>query len=251
MKSNILIALFAIMVVIGYYTISKPESLPAQAETTVSLQEFEESQEQIKDEKAVKVKKLDLTKSNLTFLTTDVNAESVDVVINDINSFNRKSNSPIYLILDSPGGSVMDGARLITTIENSKNKVTCIDIGLSASMAFMILEHCHFRYATPRATLMAHPASLQVMFAGELDKIASRLNYMKRFVDVMDMTIAKRANMPYEKFKLLSQQELWLESRDALRMNLLDGLVYITLPAVTETSPDSGSEKIKRLFKLQ
>ncbi len=208
-------------------------------------------QEPVSDVKNNKVKRLDLTKANLTFLTSAVSARSVDEVINDISEYNRNKSKEIFLIIDSPGGSVLDGARLMTAIENSKAKVSCIDVGMAASMGFMILEHCHNRYAVSRATLMSHPASLGVLYQGELDKIVSRLTYIKRFVDKMDKFIAKRAGMTYERLKLLNQQELWLDSVDALEMGLLDAIVDIDLPSVSETSPDSGSNRFTKEFKLE
>lgn len=208
-------------------------------------------QESVSDSKNIKVKRLDLTKASVTFLTSEVSPESVDEVINDINTFNANKAKEIFLIIDSPGGSVPDGARLMTTIENSKSKVSCIDVGMAASMGFMILEHCHNRYAVSRATLMSHPASLGVLYQGELDKIVSRLSYMKHFVDRMDRTIAKRAGMSYERLKLLNQQELWLESIDALEMGFLDAIVAVDLPAISETSPNSGSAKMYKDFKLE
>ena len=208
-------------------------------------------QEPVSDVKNNKVRRLDLTKANLTFLTSEVNAESVDEVINDINTFNTQGNKPIYLILDSPGGSVMDGARLMDVIQSSKNPVISINTGLCASMCFMILEHSHKRFGLQRATLMGHPASLGVLYRGELDKIVSRLTYMKRFVDKMDRFIAKRAGITYESFKLLTQQELWIDSEDSLQKGLLDEIVAINIPSISEVSPNSGSAKMYKDFKLE
>lgn len=251
MKSNILIGLLTLFI-IGIYGVNHLTPPPMSTEeTTVTIEDLKESEETLQKEKTIKVKHLDLVDANVTYLTSEVNSMSVDIVINDITKFNKKDNRPIYLLLDSPGGSVMDGSRLVSVIEGSKNRIKCIDVGLSASMAFIILEHCHTRMAVSRATLMGHPASLQVMFQGELDKIVSRLTYMKRYVDKFDKNIAKRAGMSYEKFKLLTQQELWIDSADAVSLGLLDEIVSVNLPAITDINPDSGSEKIKRLFKLE
>lgn len=208
-------------------------------------------QETFPESNNIKVKRLDLSKANVTFLTSEVNPDSVDDVINDINMFNTKGNKPIYLILDSPGGSVMDGARLMDVIQSSKNPVISINTGLCASMCFMILEHSHKRFGLQRATLMGHPASLGVLYRGELDKIVSRLTYMKRFVDKMDKFIAKRAGLTYESFKLLTQQELWIDSEDSLQKGLLDEIVAINIPSISEVSPNSGSAKMYKDFKLE
>lgn len=222
--------------------------VPVEVESTVLP---EETLTTIPTPKSVVVRPLELKQANISYLLGEVSSLLTDLVITDIRKFNAKNNNPIYLILDSPGGSVMAGAKLIAIIQSSKNPIYAVNTGSCASMCFMILQHSHKRLALDRTTLMVHPASLQLTYAGQLDNLVSRVTYMKHFVDRMDRSIAKRARVSYEKFKLLTQQELWIDSIDSLNMGLLDEIVSFNLPSISEPSPNSGSSKLKEDFNLE
>lgn len=198
---------------------------------------------------STKVQLLDLRNANVTYMTQEVGTDSVNAVLADMEKFNNKNNNPIYLILDTPGGSVIEGARLITAMQTSKNPVYGIDTGLAASMGFMILEHAAKRLAVPKAILMAHPASIGMGFQGELDKAVSRLAFLKRFVDKMDRYVAIRAGVTYEAFKLKTSSEYWLDSEDALAANYLDAIVAIKLPS--STTFGLGNNKLRNSLDME
>lgn len=238
------------LLIIGVSIAIPKHSDEVETETTVTLQEVEESKPSVEVENTIKIKNLNLMKEDLTFLTSEVSQTSVDLVINDINKFNLQSNKkPIFLLLDSPGGSVLDGERLITTMEASKRPVVSINLGLCASMCFMILEHSSKRLSVDRAILMAHGASVGVMYQGKLDELVSRYTFLKRKVDKMDKYIAKRAGMTYQEFKAKSQEEYWTDARDALNQHLLDEIVSVQLPSVSEAM--SSKNKLKESIRLE
>ena len=174
---------------------------------------------------------LHLKNNRFTLLNDEVNTTTVNKVIAEIREFSKKSNAPIYLLLDSPGGSVIDGARLIATITSSSAPVYTVCIQICASMAAMILEYGKERYAVDRSIIMFHPASMGGLFAGELDKIVSRLTFLQRYVDKMDVHTAKRAGMTYTEFKALTTRELWIDAEDALNKNIIDRIVHVDLDA--------------------
>lgn len=228
MKNALIIALATVVASLSLaLTVNKPsqkditvEVTPVPTATPVNSKEY-------------KIRALNLEGENVVTLLDEVNSFTVNEVIKAINDFNKKNSKPIYLVMDSPGGSVFDGARLITTIEASKNPVNAINVGLCASMCFMILEHSQVRLAVNRTILMAHPASLQMMVNGEVDKIHSRISFLKRFVDKMDIYIAKRSGMTYEVFKAKSMAESWKDSEDALADNILDEIVSLNTSELT------------------
>lgn len=178
--------------------------------------------------KPLKVEELDLRKGNVVLLVDDVNVRSADAVIEDIRAANKKrSSQPIYLLLDSPGGSVLDGRRIITAIKESRNKVYTVCLQLCASMAAMILEYGYERYAVDGSIVMFHPASVMTIVSGELDKIVSRFSFLKLYVDKMDHFVAARSGQTYDQFKAKSMRELWIDAEDALRQNYIDKIVSV------------------------
>lgn len=109
----------------------------------------------------------------------------------------------------------------------SKAPVYTVVTGLAASMAAIITEYGKERYMMDRSTIMFHPASMQVMTAGEVDKVISRLSYGKRTIDKMDLHTAQRSGFTFESFKARTEQELWDDAEDALREHLIDAIVDI------------------------
>lgn len=191
-----------------------------------------------KDKKPTPLK---LNKEKVMFLTSEVTPLSVDLIINDLIKFNEANAKEVYLILDTPGGSVIAGARLITAIEGSKAKVNCVVTGMAASMGFQILQHCNQRMGTPDSFIMSHPASVSIMYQGELDKLVSHFSFMQLYVEKLDRYAANQAKMDYNEYKLRASREMWIDTQDAIREGFMDKAVYVNLPAISELN--TGTNK--------
>lgn len=143
--------------------------------------------------------------------------------------YKARAKKPLYLVLDSPGGSVVDGASIITTMESAGVPIYTVCSRMCASMAFIILEYGTKRYATNRSFLMAHPASGS--FEGSFPIIHSRLKAFSDFTDSMNDDIAKRMGISLEKFKSMENNELWVEAKNALPLNLIDRIIQLDTDA--------------------
>ena len=138
------------------------------------------------------------------------------------------SHEPMYIVLNSPGGSVITGAAIITALEAAKGPVYTICNQLCASMAAMIFEYGSVRYMTDRSFVMFHPASGQAQ--GEIDQMMSRLGSIQRYIARMETYIAAWASITYEDYKSLSSKELWLDSEDAKARHFADELASVDFP---------------------
>lgn len=169
------------------------------------------------------IKVLTLTDSNTVVFEDEVSYDSSKRVTQEIKK--RQDVDRIYLVITSPGGSVMSGAMVIETIQGSKVPVDTICVGLCASMGAQIHAVGQHRYMTNKSVLMYHPASGGVQ--GDFNNMESRLAFYKRYVTKMDMFIAERAKIPYEEFKSRLRDELWLDAQDATRDGFNDRIVYL------------------------
>lgn len=138
------------------------------------------------------------------------------------------SNDPLYIKLDSPGGSVLTGSAIITAVESARGPVYTICDQICASMAAMIFEYGTKRYMTDRSFVMFHPASGAA--EGEIDKMLSRLLSISHYIGRMEAYIANRANISYDTYKSLASRELWLDSEDAVDRHFADEIVSVNLP---------------------
>jgi len=154
--------------------------------------------------------------------------ENAEFVVEELKQ-KAKTQKELFLLIDSPGGSVMAGAMILSAMEASPALVHTVCMGLCASMAFVIHQYGHSRLALNRAILMAHPAAGGV--EGTLGQMSARLSTITRYVDKMDAHIAKRAKISFEDFKALTVSEFWIDSEDALEKHFLDKIVDINVDA--------------------
>lgn len=137
------------------------------------------------------------------------------------------NKKPIYILINSPGGSVIDGAQIVTAIAAAPVPVVTVCLQLCASMAAIIHGYGSERLMVDRSILMHHPASGGVQ--GTLEQMGSRLGMITRYVNKMDADIGKRAGLSLEQFKAMTVSELWLDAEDALDKKLADGIVTVTV----------------------
>lgn len=153
------------------------------------------------------------------------------------------SDAPIYIVLTSPGGSVLTGGQIVAAIESSRAPVYTICHVLCASMAAMIFEYGTERYIGDRSFVMFHPASGGA--EGELDKMISRLASMQRYIGKMEAYVGKKASLTFEQYKARSAVEAWIDGEDAVNTGFADHIATVALPA---DSPFSGFFGAKALY---
>lgn len=92
-----------------------------------------------------------------------VNMSIIEGPAKRVEELSRDSSDPIYILLNSPGGSVTAGTSMIDAVKIAKHRgaeVVCFSGVLAASMAFNIMAHCDRRYAFENTKLLFHPVSL-------------------------------------------------------------------------------------------
>lgn len=77
-----------------------------------------------------------------------------------------KGNDPVWLVLNSPGGSIIAGMQILSAMRILKERGTpihCVVPMMAASMAFQILAECDKRYGLHYSLLLWHPPRIQFM----------------------------------------------------------------------------------------
>lgn len=94
-------------------------------------------------------------------LNGPISSGSADFVCDRIDFFNNQSQSdPIFIVIDnSPGGSVMEGYRIVKAIETSPAPVHVVVKSFAASMAAIITTLAPNSYALPNALILHHQMS--------------------------------------------------------------------------------------------
>lgn len=127
----------------------------------------------------------------IMYLDGEVNSDVLHTIIMQIYKLNGvdvglepEDMQPIILIINSGGGSVMDGLALCDAINASRVPVIAICIGYAYSMAFNIFTQCDLRLATKNASFLYHDGwtcdsnvSSKVKDAAKFyDKVDERVN---------------------------------------------------------------------------
>lgn len=116
------------------------------------------------------------------------------------------SKEPIDIVINSPGGYVTVGLRIISTIEHVKAQgitVRCFVPEYAASMAFQILLHCSERHALDMSQLLFH--RVRVMLGMDAVLTGPDANALARDLLLMDRAlfsdIKDHLNMPLKWLK--------------------------------------------------
>jgi ATP-dependent Clp protease protease subunit len=154
-------------------------------------------------------------------VTGDSVAAAQAKIIKMSNALSR--GEKLYLVLDTPGGSVDAGMRLIDMIDGLPQKVDTVTV-FAASMGFHIVQHLNSRLILPSGTLMSHRArgGVEGQLPGELN---TRVNFYMDELEKEDRFIAARIGLPYEKYRDLIRDEYWVGGETAIRDKMADEVV--------------------------
>lgn len=161
--------------------------------------------------------KIMLTKTNHVSINGKITDRLADHVIRRASDIKRDIDKPTYLYINSPGGSVIAGNRIVRHVLH--HNYTCI-ADRAMSMAFVIFQACEKRVVMHGSMLMQHQQSLGV--DGNLENINSYL----RMVNVIDQELtkmqAKRLHMSPVDFKDKTSSDWWLYGEEIINAHAAD-----------------------------
>ncbi len=149
-----------------------------------------------------------LTISDRRIALNDVIMEgTADFVTERIHYFNNQSaKDPIFIVIDrSPGGSVMEGYRIIKAMEASKAPIHVVVKSFAASMAATIATAAEHSYAYPNAILLHHqPSSISW---GNLTQQDEQMEIFKEWARRLHATIAEKMGLSMDEFYTLMYEK--------------------------------------------
>ena len=135
------------------------------------------------------------------------------------------AGKPIYLFLDSPGGSVVAGLDMIQGIQGLGREVKTIT-SFAASMAFITVQSLDERIIMPHGVLMSHRAKGGVdgQIPGEMD---SRYWFWKKYLNNALKQTAKRLGMSVEQLQNKHRDEWWTSGSNAVAEHTSDRVALV------------------------
>jgi ATP-dependent Clp endopeptidase proteolytic subunit ClpP len=137
----------------------------------------------------------------------------------------RDPGCDIELILNTPGGDVMDGLALFDTIQHVKqrgHKFTVVGVGAVASMGAVLLQAGTERVLGKYAQVLIHELSAQGG-GGKIGDIEDTAVFMRRINDQLFEILAERVTIPKKTFKdKWLRRDWWMTADEAVKIGLAD-----------------------------
>lgn len=111
---------------------------------------------------------------------------------------NQNSEYPIFIVVDSPGGSVFAGYQILKAIESSKAPVHVVVKGMAASMAAVITTLAPHSYCYENSIILHHQASSKV--SGNMTVMAEQYDSLKEWVTRLFEPVCKKVGKTQEEF---------------------------------------------------
>jgi ATP-dependent Clp protease, protease subunit len=174
-----------------------------------------------------------LFRERIIFLTEEVD----DGIANAIVAYmlyldSEDSTKPIYLYINSPGGSVTAGMAIYDTMQYIKSEVVTICVGLAASMGAFLLNAGTKgkRLALPHSRIMIHQPSGGVGRSQATDIEIEAVRIVQVRKDLNEL-MALHSGQDIAKIEKDSDRDYFMSAAEAKEYGLIDRVIEERLPA--------------------
>ena len=164
-----------------------------------------------------------LLKERIIFLGTPINDQVANVLVAQLLYLDREDpERDISIYINSPGGVISSGLAILDTMNLIRPDVSTICVGLTASMATVLL--CAGtkgkRYALPNSTVHMHQPIGGAQ--GQASDVEIAAKEMLRLQDKIRQMISESTGQPYERIAKDTDRDYYLTSVQAKDYGLID-----------------------------
>lgn len=176
---------------------------------------------------------------NHIWFNDDITSDSVSKLIKVINYrnfiFEQKQREifygklepkPLYLHINSDGGSVHEGMAAVDCIRNSKIPIYTIIEGRAASAATFMSIAGKKRYITENSILLIHQLSSGMW--GKMTELEDEHENNKFFMEKIYSIYSKYTTVPKKELKNIMKRDIWWDADKALKYGFADDIYTST-----------------------
>ena len=132
---------------------------------------------------------------------------------------------PIFLYINSPGGSVTAGMAIYDPMQYIQPEVVTVALGMAASMGQLLLTAGTpgKRYATPHARILMHQPSGGV--GGTASDIRINANLILQMKQELAEINAQRTGKSVDQIREDSERDHWFTAQEALEYGFIDHVI--------------------------
>lgn len=183
----------------------------------------------ILEEREMRVASLDVFSRLLydrqIFFGHDFTAEACNVVIAELLYLDSIDHRDINIMINSNGGSVLDGLAVIDTMNFINSDVSTTCVGLCASMGGVLLASGTQgkRYILPHGRVMLHQPSSGM--SGKLTDLEISLEQTRRCKIDLYNILSERLGKPFEEIEQICKSDNWFIGQEAIDLGICDKLL--------------------------
>lgn len=168
-----------------------------------------------------------LYEDDIITLFGEVSEESSYLIITQLLYLDSlKTDDPVNLYINSPGGSVYAGLAIHDVIKNMRRKVNTICIGMAASMgAFLLFSGTGVRKSLPNSRIMIHSVSSGM--GGTVHDMRIDLKETEYLQDkLMKMQVEySKGKLYLEDMIQLTERDKYMTPEETLKLGLIDDII--------------------------
>lgn len=160
------------------------------------------------------------------YLFSEIDSWVSESIIRRLTEFDRESSEEITLIINSPGGRVIDAISIIDAIKIIKSPVRTICIGQACSAAAVILSagSPERRFVTPASRVMIHEVSAGTY--GNLSEMRESIENISALNEIMASMLAKNTKKTVEEIKSAwNKTDKYFTAQEAVSFGLADKII--------------------------
>lgn len=158
-------------------------------------------------------------------LAGEINKELAERVVRQLILLESKSDDPVKVFIDSPGGDADAGFAILDMMRFIKPKVYTVGMGLVASAGAIVLlaSPKEQRIALPNSHYLIHqPLSGIRGVATEIEIHARELEKMREKINRL---ISEETGQDYEKVEKDTDRDFWMNAQESLDYGLVSRIV--------------------------
>ena len=170
----------------------------------------------------------DASEAHVYTFYAPVEAESVATCLNELGQWSRREpGSPITVIFNSPGGSVLDGLALfdyLRRLRASGHHVTTLALGRAASMGAVLLQAGDRRVIGANAFLLIHEVSHSS--AGKVSELEDGVDFTRKLQKRLQSILSERSTLTEQQIaRRWVRKEWWLDAEESVALGFADAIL--------------------------
>jgi ATP-dependent Clp protease protease subunit len=167
-----------------------------------------------------------LLRERIIFLGQQVTSEVSNLIVAQLLYLEAEDpEKDIYLYINSPGGSVVDGLGIFDAMNHVSPDVCTICVGLAASMGAFLLSAGTKgkRMSLPHSRIMIHqPLGGAQGQASDIEIQAKEILYLKQ---QLNTALANHTGQPLEKIERDTERDFFMSAEEAVSYGLIDQVI--------------------------